>query len=50
MAINHEQSEYIGILVWDQCCSGKGKAIGPRVLTWGAAGHADDGNGFYVID
>lgn len=34
----------------DQWVSGKGKAIGARLLTFGGRGHSNDGDGFYVID
>lgn len=39
-----------GITVYDQWITGAGKAIGRRVLRWGATGISNDGNGFYVIE
>jgi hypothetical protein len=39
-----------GITVYDQWITGTGKAIGQRVLRWGAAGIANNGEGFYVIE
>jgi hypothetical protein len=40
----------IGVTVWDQWVTKKGKAIGGRVLRWGGTGVSNDGEGFYVIE
>jgi hypothetical protein len=41
----------MGIQVYDQyVTSGHPKAVGPRVLGWGARGHSNNGNNFYVIE
>jgi hypothetical protein len=39
-----------GLNVVDQWCSGRGKAIGGRMLRFGASGRSNNGDGFYVID
>lgn len=41
----------VGITVYDQYVTPPSpKAIGPRVLRWGAHGNSNNGNNFYVIE
>lgn len=39
-----------GITVYDQWITGAGKAIGQRLLKWGAVGVSNNGDGFYVVE
>ena len=48
-AIYHHQND-VGITVYDQYRSGKApKAIGPRLLRWGANGRSNNGDEFHVV-
>jgi|ERR1039458_7084536 hypothetical protein len=38
-----------GINVWDQWIIPPPKAIGPRMLRFGARGHSNNGDNFYVV-
>lgn len=39
-----------GIHVYDQWVTGTAKALGERILRWGAYGISNNGDGFYVIE
>jgi hypothetical protein len=39
-----------GISVYDQWVTPPAKAVGPRMLRWGAAGNSNNGDNFYVVD
>jgi hypothetical protein len=39
-----------GIHVYDQWVTGAPKAVGPRVLRWGANGNSNNGDNFYIVE
>ena len=46
----YESQTPVGINVWDQGITGKGKPIGPRLIRWNGTGISNDGDGFHVVD